>query len=136
VIPDLPTLNAALNSLSALCLCAGWLAIRRRRRRLHAGLMIAALVLSALFLASYLVHHARVGSVKYGGSGGLRAVYYAILLTHVVLAAAIVPLVVITVRRAWRGAFEAHRRIARWTLPLWLYVGVTGVIIYLMLYRG
>jgi len=136
MIRDLPTLNAALNSVSALCLCLGYLAIRRGRRALHIRLMVAALVASALFLASYVVYHVQAGSVKYGGLGARRTVYFAILITHVVLAAAIVPLVIVTVRRAAKGLYASHRRIARWTLPLWLYVSVTGVVIYLMLYRG
>ncbi len=132
----LPTVNAALNSVSALCLCLGYLAIRRGNRAVHARFMVGALVASALFLTSYVIYHVEVGSVKYGGSGARRTIYFAILTTHVVLAAAIVPLVILTVRRAAKGLFESHRRIARWTLPLWLYVSVTGVAIYLMLYTG
>jgi putative membrane protein len=114
---------------------AGWRAIRRRDERRHRAFMIAALTCSALFLVSYLVYHSFAGSRPYGGTGVLRAVYFFVLITHVVLAAAIVPLVLVTVTRAWRGQFARHRAIARWTLPLWLYVSVTGVVVYLMLYR-
>ena len=134
MIRDLPTLNATLNAICALSLCSGFLAIRRGRRKLHARLMVAALVASGLFLVSYVVYHYRVGSVKYVGEGWVRTVYFAILVTHVVLAVAIVPLVAMTVVRAARGRFDSHRRIARWTLPIWLYVSVTGVVVYLMLY--
>ncbi|NJN14558.1 MAG: DUF420 domain-containing protein [Planctomycetes bacterium] len=122
----LPTLNAALNSVSAIALCLGYLAIRRGKRMLHVRCMAAALLSSAAFLASYLVYHFRVGSVPYGGDGGRLLFYRVILLTHIVLATAIVPLVALTVVRAARGQFDRHRRIARWTLPLWLYVSVTG----------
>jgi len=134
-ITDLPLVNAVLNTSATLCLLAGWRAIRRRDERRHCAFMIAALACSALFLVSYLVYHAFAGSRPYGGTGLLRAVYFLVLITHVVLAAAIVPLVLVTVTRAWRGQFARHRAIARWTLPLWLYVSVTGVVVYLMLYR-
>ena len=134
-ITDLPLVNAVLNTSATLCLLAGWRAIRRRDERRHRAFMIAALACSALFLVSYLVYHAFAGSRPYGGTGLLRAVYFLVLITHVVLAAAIVPLVLVTVTRAWRGQFARHRAIARWTLPLWLYVSVTGVVVYLMLYR-
>ena len=134
-ITDLPLVNAVLNTSATLCLLAGWRAIRRRDERRHRAFMIAALACSALFLVSYLVYHAFAGSRPYGGTGVLRAVYFLVLITHVVLAAAIVPLVLVTVTRAWRGQFARHRAIARWTLPLWLYVSVTGVVVYLMLYR-
>ena len=131
---DLPALNAALNAASAVLLAAGYVAIRRRRIPIHRGLMIAALICSALFLSSYLIYHARVGSVPYRGEGWTRPLYFAILISHTVLAAAIVPLVALTVGRAARGRFERHAAIARITLPLWLYVSVTGVVIYFMLY--
>lgn len=131
----LPTLNALLNSTSALLLCVGYLAIRRGRRDLHKGLMIGALAASVLFLVSYLVHHYSHGTTRYARDDWTRPVYLAILLTHTVLAGVNVPLVVMTVVRAAKGRFEAHRRIARWTLLNWLYVSVTGVAIYLMLYR-
>jgi uncharacterized membrane protein YozB (DUF420 family) len=132
---DLPAVNAVLNATSAVLLAVGWLLIRSGRRRAHQKVMLAALGTSTLFLVSYLVYHANVGSVRYQGQGGLRAVYFSILLTHTVLAAAIVPMVLVTTVRALRDRFDAHRRIARVTLPLWAYVSVTGVVIYWMLYR-
>jgi uncharacterized membrane protein YozB (DUF420 family) len=131
----LPTLNAILNATSAVLLAAGWLFIRGRMIAQHKRCMVAALGVSALFLISYVVYHLRAGSVRYTGEGWTRPLYFVILITHVVLAAAIVPLALVTVRRAWKGRFEAHRRIARWTLPIWMYVSVTGVIVYLMLYH-
>jgi uncharacterized membrane protein YozB (DUF420 family) len=131
----LPTVNATLNFLSALCVSAGFVAIRRKRRTLHIRFMAAALTASVLFLISYLTYHYLHGSTKYQGGGAIRVVYRSILLTHTVLAAVVVPLVLLTVIRALKGQFEKHKRIARWTLPVWLYVSVTGVVIYLMLYR-
>ena len=132
---DLPALNAALNATSALLLLTGYLLIRAGRRESHRRVMLAALACSALFLASYLVYHWNVGSVRFRGTGAIRTVYLAILLSHTLLAVAILPLVLITASRALRGRFDAHRRIARYTLPLWGYVSVTGVIVYWMLYR-
>ena len=134
-VSDLPTLNAALNGTSALLMAAGYVAIRRRRVPLHRACMLAAVGTSLLFLVSYLAYHSLVGSVPYRGTGPARTLYFAILLTHTILAAAIVPLVFVTVARALRSRFEAHARLARWTLPIWLYVSVTGVVVYLMLYR-
>lgn len=134
-ISDLPGVNASLNGLSALLLATGYACIRSGRRDAHRNCMIAALVSSTLFLASYLVYHYHVGSVRFTGQGPIRTLYFAILLTHTTLAVVIVPLVAVTVTRALRGRFEAHRRIARITLPLWGYVSVTGVVIYWMLYR-
>ena len=134
-VRDLPTLNAALNALSAGLLLYGYVRIRTGDVAGHRRAMVAALASSTLFLASYLVYHAHVGSVRFQGQGLIRTAYLSILLTHTVLAALIVPLVATTVVRAARGRFEAHRRIARWTLPLWGYVSVTGVMIYWMLYR-
>jgi len=131
---QLPTVNAALNSLSAVLLCAGYLFIRARNIRAHRVCMLSASACSTLFLASYLVYHYQVGSVPYQGQGWIRVVYFSILLTHTVLASAVVPLALITLIRALREKFAAHRRIARWTLPIWLYVSLTGVIVYLMLY--
>ena len=132
---DLPALNATLNAISFIFLVTGYVMIRRGRRDAHRNCMIAALVTSALFLTSYLIYHLNVGSVPFQKTGWIRAVYFAVLVPHVILAAAIVPMVVVTVSRAWSGRFDKHRRIARWTLPLWLYVSITGVIVYLMLYR-
>jgi uncharacterized membrane protein YozB (DUF420 family) len=134
-VHDLPALNATLNATSALLLLSGWVGIRRRNIAVHRALMVAALVTSTAFLVSYLVYHAQVGSVRYQGQGWIRRLYFGILSTHTVLAAAIVPLVIITARRAIRRDFVRHRAIARWTLPLWMYVSVTGVVIYYMLYR-
>ena len=133
-IAQLPTLNAALNSLSAVFLCAGYFFIRSKNRDAHRRCMVAALACSTLFLISYLVYHFQVGSVGFKGQGWIRPVYFSILITHTLLAAAIVPLVLVTLIRALRERFDAHRRIARWTFPIWLYVSITGVVIYLMLY--
>ncbi len=130
----LPTLNAFLNALAALCLVAGYLFIRRGDQGRHRAAMIAAFSCSVLFLISYLIYHYQVGSVRYQGTGALRTLYLSILLTHTVLAAAVPFLALITLVRALRGRFDRHRAIARWTLPIWLYVSVTGVVIYLMLY--
>ncbi|MGZ8436135.1 MAG: DUF420 domain-containing protein [Candidatus Binatia bacterium] len=130
----LPTLNAALNTLSAVFLCAGYFFIRRKNRGAHQRCMLAAVTCSILFLISYLVYHYQVGSVGFKGQGWIRPVYFTILITHTILAAAVVPLVLLTLIRALRERFDAHRRIARWTFPIWLYVSVTGVVIYLLLY--
>lgn len=132
---DLPTLNACLNATSALLLLCGYVSIRRGRRSAHRAFMLAALSSSALFLVSYLVHHARVGSVPFRGTGPLRGFYLGLLLSHVVLATVIVPMVLVTVRHAWRARYTDHRRWARGTLPLWAYVSVTGVVVYWMLYQ-
>ena len=134
-VSDLPAVNASLNGLSALLLGAGYACIRSGRRDAHRNCMMAALVSSTLFLSSYLVYHFHVGSVRFTGQGPIRTAYFAILLTHTILAVLIVPLVATTVTRALRERFDAHRRIARITLPLWTYVSVTGVVIYWMLYR-
>lgn len=132
---DLPPLNAALNALSAALLATGYALIRAGRRRAHRTCMLAAFVSSTFFLASYLAYHYQVGSVRFEGTGLGRAAYFAILLSHTTLAAAMVPLILVTLVRALGQRFEAHRRIARWTLPIWAYVSVTGVVIYWMLYR-
>jgi uncharacterized membrane protein YozB (DUF420 family) len=132
---QLPALNATLNAISATFLTVGYLFIRQRDMRRHRACMIAALVSSALFLTSYLIYHAEVGSVPFKGTGTIRVVYLAILLTHIVLAALILPMALITVSRAFARRFDRHRRIARWTLPIWMYVSVTGVVIYLMVYQ-
>jgi uncharacterized membrane protein YozB (DUF420 family) len=134
-VRDLPALNAALNATSAVLLLLGYLAIRRGRKETHRRFMLAALTTSSLFLVSYVAYHLQVGSVRFTGQGPVRVVYFTILLTHTVLAAAIVPLVLVTLTRALRERFPQHRRIARLTLPLWAYVSVTGVVIYWMLYR-
>jgi uncharacterized membrane protein YozB (DUF420 family) len=132
----LPHLNAALNAASGLLLLAGLYFIMRGRVRAHRACMLSALAVSGLFLVSYVVYHAQYGSVKFQGQGLARPVYFFILVTHVILAAAIVPLVFVTARRALRADFVRHRRIARWTYPLWLYVSVTGVVVYWMLYHA
>ena len=134
-VTSLPHLNALLNSVSAVLLLAGYFFVRRRRLAAHRRCMLAALGSSALFLASYLIYHFSVGSVRFQGQGWPRTVYFAVLVSHTVLATAIVPLVLVTVTRALRRRFDRHRAIARWTLPLWLYVSVTGVVVYWMLYR-
>jgi len=134
-ISDLPALNATLNGISAIFLAAGYLFIRRGRRATHKKCMLAALVASTAFLTSYVIYHANAGSRPFPGTGPVRVVYFAILITHVVLAAAILPLALVTTARGLRGQYARHVRIARWTLPIWLYVSVTGVIIYLMLYQ-
>ena len=131
----LPAVNATLNAISAVLLATGWMFIRRRAVTRHRACMLAAFATSALFLTSYLVYHAEVGSVPYPAGAPLRPLYYVILLTHVLLAAIILPLALLTLSRALARRFDKHRRIARWTLPIWLYVSVTGVVIYLMLYR-
>ena len=132
---DLPTLNAALNATAALLLVAGWWLIRHGRRDAHRAAMLAAVSVSALFLVSYLIYHYEVGSVRFTGQGALRAVYFAVLFSHTVLAVVIVPLVLLALARALRGRFAAHRAVARWALPLWLWVSVSGVAVYWMLYR-
>lgn len=131
----LPTLNAALNSLSAILLVIGYLCIRKKKITAHKASMISAVVTSSLFLISYLVYHYHIGSRRFEGEGWIRPVYFSILISHTILAATIVPLVIVTLKRAWKGDFPLHARIARRTLPLWLYVSVTGVIVYWMLYR-
>ena len=131
---DLPTLNALLNATSGLLLSAGYVMIRRGRIDAHRRCMLAACTASVLFLISYVIYHLDVGSVPYTGQGGARVFYFAVLISHIILAAAIAPLAIITVMHALRERFDRHRRIARWTLPIWLYVSVTGLIVYVMLY--
>lgn len=134
-VTDLPALNATLNGIAAIFLTIGYVFIRNRRIAQHRACMIAAFATSTLFLISYLIYHYHVGSRPFTGQGPIRVVYYTILITHVVLAAAIVPMVLMTMSRALRNQFARHKAIARWTLPLWLYVSVTGVIVYVMLYQ-
>ena len=131
----LPHLNALLNATSAVFLVVGWVFIHRGHAGAHKRCMIAALTCSAVFLTSYVIYHANAGSRPFPGVGFVRVTYFAILITHVVLAAAILPLALVTATRGLRSQFDRHVRIARWTLPIWLYVSVTGVIIYLMLYQ-
>lgn len=134
-LDDLPALNATLNGATALLLSGGYAMVRRRRLLAHKACMLSAFAVSVLFLASYLYYHAHAGLKHYTGRGWLRAAYFAILFTHTVLAAAIVPLAVTTVYFGLRSRHPAHQRIARWTLPIWLYVSLTGVVVYLLLYR-
>ena len=131
----LPAVNATLNAIAAVLLVCGYIMIKRGRWEVHRRFMLAAFSTSALFLVSYVVYHANVGSKPFSGQGAIRFVYFAILLTHVVLAALILPLALITLTHGLRSRFERHVPIARWTLPIWLYVSVTGVIVYLMLYQ-
>jgi uncharacterized membrane protein YozB (DUF420 family) len=128
-------LNASLNGISAILLAGGYAAIRAGKRDVHKYFMVSAFGVSTVFLASYLVYHYRVGHVVFQGQGWIRPVYFALLISHTVLAIVIVPLILVTLRRAWLEKFDKHRLIARWTLPLWFYVCVTGVIVYLMLYQ-
>lgn len=134
-VSQLPAVNAALNSLSAILLVGGYLFIKSRNIKAHKACMLSAFASSMLFLVSYLVYHYQVGSVPFKGEGGIRLVYFTILLTHTLLATTVVPLALVTLFRAFKERFDAHRRIARWTFPIWLYVSVTGVIVYWMLYR-
>jgi uncharacterized membrane protein YozB (DUF420 family) len=133
---DLPAVNACLNGLSTALLLAGYLCILRKNRAAHRACMIGALVSSALFLCGYLTYHFTVRTVtRFENPPEIRPIYLAILLTHTVLAVVIVPMVLVTVVRAFRERFDAHRRIARWTWPLWIYVSATGLVIYLLLYQ-
>jgi uncharacterized membrane protein YozB (DUF420 family) len=130
-----PVIDASLNGTSAVLLLIGRGLIKRRRMAAHRAVMITALVSSSLFLGSYLYYHWHVGSVHFQGQGWTRPVYFSILISHTILAAVIVPMIIITLSRALRERFDRHRAIARWTYPLWLYVSVTGVVIYVMLYK-
>jgi putative membrane protein len=134
-IADLPALNASLNALASVFLVTGYVLIRSGRRGAHKSCMLMALTTSALFLISYVLYHVNAGSVPFRGTGVIRIVYFAVLIPHVILAATILPLALVTATRGLRGEYPRHVRIARWTLPLWLYVSVTGVIVYLMLYQ-
>ena len=134
-VSDLPLVNASLNGIATVLLLAGYACIRRGRIAAHRAAMVSAFATSVLFLISYLVYHAQAGSRPFAGRGAIRVVYFVILISHVVLAATIPALAGVTLWRAWRGRFDRHVRIARWTLPLWLYVSVTGIVVYLMLYR-
>ena len=134
-LADFPGLNASLNATTAVFLLCGYAAIRRKRIAIHRASMIAAFTTAMLFLGCYLWYHAHVGSKHFPGQGAPRSLYFAILLTHTVLAAAVPPLALVTLRRGLKGRHPAHERLARWTLPIWLYVSVTGVVVYWMLYR-
>ncbi|MCP3964664.1 MAG: DUF420 domain-containing protein [bacterium] len=134
-LTDFPTLNAALNSLAAIFLVTGFVFIRKSNIRAHRFSMLAAFTCSLAFLACYLYYHSQVGSVRFQGTGAIRTVYFTVLLTHTVLAALVPFLAGVTLFRALRERFDKHRALARWTLPIWLYVSVTGVVIYWMLYH-
>ena len=134
-VSELPALNATLNATCAVLLAIGWTLIRRGRIEQHRKVMIAAFCTSVAFLVSYLVYHAQVGSVRFTKQGPIRLIYFSILISHTVLAAAIVPLVLVSLSRGLKRNYVRHRAIARWTLPLWLYVSVTGVVVYWMLYQ-
>jgi len=131
----LPHLNATLNASSFVLLSSGYYFIKRKRVHAHRNCQLAALTASVVFLISYIVYHAHHGATRFTGQGIARPIYFTILITHTFLAAVIVPFVIITARRALRGDFARHRAIARWTLPMWLYVSITGVVVYLMLYH-
>ena len=132
---QLPAVNAILNGTAALLIVVGIYLIKSGRQRAHRAVMISAVVASSLFLISYLTYHAHIGSKHFPGHGVARTIYFSILLTHTVLAAVVVPLVLITLTRGLKGRFDRHRPIARWTYPVWLYVSLTGVVIYVMLYH-
>ena len=134
-VADLPAVNAGLNAIAATLLVIGYVLIRRGRIRRHRQVMLAAFGTSTLFLVSYLVYHASAGSRPFPGTGPIRTIYFVILITHIVLAAAILPMALLTLTHGLRGRYARHVPIARWTLPIWLYVSVTGVIVYLMLYQ-
>ena len=134
-VHDLPAVNATLNGLSGVLLAVGYVLIRMRKIELHRKVMISAFITSSRFLACYLVYHAQVGSVRFPRQGFVRPLYYTILITHVTLAIAVVPLALITLTRGLKGRFAEHRRIVRWTLPIWMYVSVTGVLVYVLLYQ-
>jgi putative membrane protein len=134
-VHDLPALNATLNASASVLLILAYILIKQGKRQAHKRTMIAALVVSSCFLVSYLIYHAQVGSVRYPHTGLIRTVYLTILTTHTILAASVPVLAIITLRRGLRGAFVRHKAIARWTLPIWLYVSITGVVVYVMLYQ-
>ena len=133
-VSELPALNASLNAASAVLLSCGYVCIRRRRIAAHRVCMLLALLTSALFLASYLTYHYHAGSIPFRGTGWTRPAYFTLLISHTILAAAVVPLALVTVTRAARRRFDRHVAIARYTLPIWMYVSVTGVVIYVVLY--
>jgi uncharacterized membrane protein YozB (DUF420 family) len=135
MIEMLPTVNATLNAIATVLLIWGYLLIRRKQIDRHRRVMLTAFATSCLFLACYVVYHLQVGSVKFQGTGGIRTLYFTILVTHVVLAATVPVLAIITLRRGLAAKYDRHRKIARWTLPIWLYVSVTGVVVYVMLYH-
>ena len=134
-VHDLPAVNASLNALSGILLMIGYALIRTRRIETHRKVMIAAFVTSSIFLVCYVIYHAQVGSVRFTRQGFVRPLYFTILITHVTLAAAVLPLAIVTLSRGLNARYERHRVIARWTFPIWLYVSVTGVLVYVLLYQ-
>jgi uncharacterized membrane protein YozB (DUF420 family) len=134
-VHDLPAVNASLNALSGILLLTGYVMIRTRRIQQHRRCMIAAFITSSVFLICYIVYHAQVGSVPFTRQGLVRPLYFTILVTHVTLAASVVPLALVTLTRGLKGRYPQHVRIARWTFPIWLYVSVTGVLVYVLLYQ-
>lgn len=134
-LQDLPAINAILNATSAVFLTLGWMQIKEKRIDAHRNFMLMAFATSTLFLMSYIVYHVNIGSKPYPGTGIMRTVYFSILIPHVILAAAVLPLALITLSRGLKMDVQRHRKIAKITLPIWLFVSVTGVIVYLMLYR-
>jgi putative membrane protein len=134
-VSDLPHLNAALNATSAVLLGFAWWHIKQRHIQTHRRLMITAFITSSCFLASYLVYHAQIGSKPFPGTGLARTIYFSILIPHVLLAAVVLPMAIVTLRRGLRRDDARHRRIARWTMPLWMFVSVSGVVVYVMLYQ-
>jgi uncharacterized membrane protein YozB (DUF420 family) len=134
-IYDLPAVNATLNAVSTVLLVAGYILIRARKPELHRKVMLAAFAVSAVFLACYLFYHYHAGSVRFTRQGLVRPIYFTILITHIVLAAAVLPLALVTLSRGLQARYQRHRAIARWTLPIWLYVSVTGVLVYVLLYQ-
>jgi uncharacterized membrane protein YozB (DUF420 family) len=134
-IHDLPAINASLNAISGVLLVTAYALIRARRIEQHRAVMIAAFATSSLFLVCYIIYHAQVGSVRFTRQGFVRPLYFTILVTHVTLAAAVLPLAIVTMSRGLKARYPEHRRIARWTFPIWLYVSVTGVLVYVLLYQ-
>jgi uncharacterized membrane protein YozB (DUF420 family) len=132
---DLPALNASLNATAAVLVTIGWFLIKRRRIAAHRRVMIAAAVVSTMFLTSYVIYHSKIGSKPFSGTGVMRTIYFSILIPHVTLAVVVLPMAIITLRRGLKRDDQRHRRLARWTFPLWLFVSVTGVLVYLMLYQ-
>lgn len=134
-VHDLPAVNASLNATSGVLLLIAYVLIRRRKIEQHRKTMIAAFITSALFLVSYVIYHAQVGSVRFTRQGIVRPIYFTILITHVTLAAVVLPMAIVTLSRGLKARYPQHRRIARWTFPIWLYVSVTGVLVYVLLYQ-
>ena len=134
-VHDLPAVNASLNAVAGILLLIGYILIRGGRRQQHRAVMLGAFAASSLFLVSYVIYHAQVGSVPFTRQGFVRPLYFTVLITHVTLAAVVLPLAILTLTRGLKGRFREHRKIAKWTFPIWLYVSVTGVLVYVLLYQ-